>query len=144
MPSPTRMPTTHPPRRLSPLTLTVVALGFIGCAASRPPPPVECPTQKFAFTREQSCRNDGSVEFCLPSDDAEALARVRAIAPDVRTMPSGGRARCDVPAQVLVLFPTPTSECTERHGALQEPAWERLCRVAALPAVQRVVPTWFE
>ncbi|RJS17740.1 hypothetical protein DRW03_27325 [Corallococcus sp. H22C18031201] len=131
-------------RRLSHLTRLLAALGLSGCAASRPPPPLECPTRKFAFTREQSCRNDGWVEFCLPSDDTEALARVRAIVPDARTLPSGGRARCDVPAQVLVQLPTPTSECTERHGALQEPAWERLCRVAALPEVQRVVPTWFE
>lgn len=108
------------------------------------PSPAQCPTNKLAFTKDDGCRNDGSVEFCLPADDDALLQRVRAIAPTIEANPSSGRAGCDVPAETLYFFPTGEAECTERHGALRDAAWDQLCRIAALPEVTRIVPTWYE
>lgn len=88
--------------------------------------------------------NDGSVEFCLPTGNEELLARVREIAPTIEAGSSRGRAGCDVPAETLYFFPTMDAECAGRHGALQDEAWDRLCRIAALPEVRAIVPTWYE
>ncbi|WP_437818317.1 hypothetical protein [Sorangium sp. So ce1078] len=110
------------------------------------PAPVaaSCPTQKIAFTRDTGCVNDGSVEFCLPTGDEALLARVRDIAPAIQAGSSRGRARCDVPAETLYLFPTGDAECVARHGALEDAAWDQVCRIAALPEVREIVPTWYE
>ncbi|MFP2959650.1 hypothetical protein ACLEPN_17870 [Myxococcus sp. 1LA] len=108
-------------------------------------PALTCPTHKFAFTQATGCRNDGSVEFCLPTGDAALLARVREIAPTVQPRgPSRGRAGCDAALETLYLFPTGDAECEAHHGALTPDAWGRLCRIAGLPGVREVVPTWFE
>lgn len=115
-----------------------------GVVEGPPPPAPSCPTQKLAFTRDTGCVNDGSLEFCLPSGDAALLARVRGIAPTIRAGSSGGRARCDVPAETLYFFPTGDAECTARHGALEDAAWDQVCRIAALPEVREIVPTWYE
>ncbi|WP_437674076.1 hypothetical protein [Sorangium sp. So ce131] len=88
--------------------------------------------------------NDGSVEFCLPTGDEALLARVRAIAPTVQAGSSRGRASCDVPAETLYMFPTGEAECVAQHGALQDAAWDKVCRIAALPEVRAIVPTWYE
>jgi hypothetical protein len=104
-----------------------------------------CPTHKLRFTKETGCRNDGSVEFCLPSGDDALVARARAIAPTIQAGPlQGGRAGCDIAAETWYAFPTGEAECVERHGALVDAAWDRLCRLAALPEVQKIVPTWYE
>ncbi|MCP3061230.1 hypothetical protein LXT21_20840 [Myxococcus sp. K38C18041901] len=103
-----------------------------------------CPTAKLAFTREDGCRNDGAVELCLPAGDAELLARVQALAPGARALSSRGRAACDTASEVLVVLPLEEQDCEARHGALRPAAWERLCRVAALPQVRALVPTWYE
>jgi hypothetical protein len=85
------------------------------------------------------------VEFCLPSGDDAVVARARAIAPTIQAGPmQGGRAGCEIPAETWYAFPTGEAECVERHGALVDDAWDRLCRLAALPEVQRIVPTWYE
>lgn len=103
-----------------------------------------CPTSKLRFTQATGCRNDGSVEFCLPSGDAAAVAKVSAIAPRVRSGLGRGRAGCAVLTETLYFFPTEEAECVERHGAMKDTAWEELCRIAALPEVREIVPTWFE
>ncbi|WP_438001074.1 hypothetical protein WMF26_16210 [Sorangium sp. So ce185] len=109
-----------------------------------PPPAAACPTEKLAFTRETGCANDGSVEFCLPAGDEALVARVRGIAPTIQEGSSPGRARCDVPAETLYFFPTGDAECVARHGALEGAAWDKICRIAALPEVRAIVPTWYE
>ncbi|WP_437562179.1 hypothetical protein [Sorangium sp. So ce542] len=109
-----------------------------------PPPAGACPTEKLAFTRETGCANDGSVEFCLPAGDEALLARVRDIAPTIQEGSSRGRAGCDVPAETLYFFPTGDAECVARHGALEDAAWDKICRIAALPEVRAIVPTWYE
>ncbi len=94
------------------------------------------------FTQATGCQNDGSVEFCLPRDEA-VVRRVRALAPELRgPVGSAGRARCDLTKEDLYLFPT--SEACQQPGGLPEEAWSRLCRVAADPAVVHIVPTWYE
>jgi len=109
-----------------------------------PAPAASCPTAELAFTQANGCLNDGSVEFCLPKGDEALLARVRKIAPTIRAGASRGRAGCDVPAETLYFFPTGEAECVARHGALVDSAWEKLCRLAALPEIQKIVPTWYE
>jgi hypothetical protein len=113
-------------------------------AAPDSSPASSCPTDKLAFTQETGCQNDGSVEFCLPTGDDALLARVRDIAPTIQAGSSGGRAACDVPVETLYFFPTGDPECVMRHGALKDAAWDQLCRIAALPEVREIVPTWYE
>ena len=115
-----------------------------GVAEGPLPPATSCPSEKLAFTRDTGCRNDGSVEFCLPTGDEALLARVRDIAPTVQAASGRGRAGCDAPAETLYLFPTGDAECTARHGALEDAAWDKVCRIAALPEVRAIVPTWYE
>ncbi|WP_438017707.1 hypothetical protein WMF18_00790 [Sorangium sp. So ce315] len=115
-----------------------------GDAEGPPTPAASCPTQKLAFTRDTGCVNDGSVEFCLPTGDEALVARVRDIAPTILAGSSRGRASCDVPAETLYFFPTGDAECVAPHGALEEAAWNKLCRIAALPEVRAIVPTWYE
>jgi hypothetical protein len=103
-----------------------------------------CRDDKMAFTQQDGCRNDGSVEFCAPAADAELLAAVQRIAPQARCARGGGRARCDLDAELLCFFPTGEAECLARHGALKDAAWAQLCQLAALPQIRRIVPTWFE
>jgi hypothetical protein len=97
------------------------------------------------FTQATGCRNDGSVEFCLPKDE-QVVKRLRALAPELQgPMGSAGRARCDLAREALYFFPTrPGLECVEQSPALTDAAWGMLCRIAADPAVSRIVPTWYE
>jgi hypothetical protein len=131
---------------LSSCTTAARAPSGEGDAAAAPDssPASACPTHKLAFTKETGCLNDGSVEFCLPAGDDALLAQVRDIAPTIQALPSRGRADCDVPAETLYLFPTGDAECVTYHGALEDAAWDQLCRIAALPEVRAIVPTWYE
>lgn len=126
----------------------LVACGTVARERSAPESPAlapACPAHKFAFTQETGCRNDGSVEFCLPTGDEALLARVRELAPTLQVGgASRGRAGCDVPRETLYRFPTGEAACDARHGALTPSAWDTLCRVAEFPEVHRIVPTWFE
>lgn len=107
-------------------------------------PAASCPRHELAFTKDTGCLNDGSVEFCLPTGDEALLARVRDVAPTIQAGSSRGRAGCDVPAETLYFFPTGDAECVAPHGALEDGAWDTLCRIAALPEVRAIVPTWYE
>jgi hypothetical protein len=109
-----------------------------------PAPAASCPTGELAFTQETGCVNDGSVEFCLPTGDEALLTRVREIAPTIQAGSSRGRAGCNLPAETLYFFPTGEAECVAPHGALVDDAWNELCRIAALPEVRSIVPTWYE
>jgi hypothetical protein len=102
-----------------------------------------CPTHKIRFTQETGCMNDGSVEFCLAAGDLAALESVRALAPDVRCMRAGGRARCELDTEVLCLVET-RGLCVAQHGALTDAGWALVCDLAALDAVREIVPTWYE
>lgn len=103
-----------------------------------------CPTEELLFTQANGCMNDGSVEFCLPTGDEDLVARVKEIAPTIQAGSTKGRAGCNVPAETLYFFPTGPAECVAPHGALVDAAWEKLCRIAALPEVKKIVPTWYE
>lgn len=122
----------------------LLALATGACSRVQPQASA-CPTDKLAFTQATGCLNDGSVELCLPKEP-QAVERIRALAPEL-TGPLGsrGRAGCDLSVEELYLLPTrPGAECVEPHGALTDEAWARMCRIAADPAVSRIVPTWFE
>jgi len=111
-----------------------------------PPEPAapagSCPTEKLAFTQATGCQNDGSVEFCLPRDE-QVVQRVRALAPELRgPIGGGGRARCDLSKEELYFIPMP--EACQVADALPDETWATICRVAADPAVARIVPTWYE
>jgi hypothetical protein len=113
-------------------------------AGASPSPAASCPTHKLGFSKETGCRNDGSVEFCLKTGDEALLTRVKEIAPTIVAGASRGRAGCNVPAETLYFFPTREDECAAPHGALGDAAWDRVCRIAALPEVRSIVPTWYE
>jgi len=113
-------------------------------AGASPSPTASCPVHKLGFSKETGCSNDGSVEFCLKTGDEALLTRVRDIAPTIKAGSSRGRAGCDVPAETLYFFPTREAECAVPHGALADAAWGKVCRIAALPEVRAIVPTWYE
>lgn len=123
----------------------------VACCAPAPSPPTSaaperCPVEKLAFSQADGCRNDGYVEFCVARADAALLDEVRRIAPSVRTTGGHGRAGCDSSREWLVLLPMPKDDpsvCTP-DGALAPAAWTRVCRIASLPGIRRVVPTWLE
>ena len=100
-----------------------------------------CREDKLAFTRATGCENDGSVELCIAPELAHA---VELLAPTITCAPGGGRAGCDPATQLLCLLPTGPAECESRHGALTDEAWDTVCALTMLPAVARIVPTWFE
>ncbi|TKD05312.1 hypothetical protein [Polyangium fumosum] len=130
----------------------LLALGLASCASPPgdaqvdAPSPLasSCPTSELAFTQATGCMNDGSVEFCLPTGNEALLAHVREIAPSIEAGSSRGRAGCNLPAETLYFFPTGEAECVAHHGALVDAAWDKLCRIAALPEVRAIVPTWYE
>jgi hypothetical protein len=105
-----------------------------------------CPTEKLSFSRAKGCENDGSVEFCIPKDDAALRARLDGLGVKLTYLGSAGRARCDVQRETLVQFPT---EREDRHvctadGALRRTPWAQLCTIAREPAVKAIVPTFYE
>ncbi|HEX3053556.1 MAG TPA: hypothetical protein VHP83_23050 [Aggregatilineaceae bacterium] len=128
-----------------PLILVILALIGVqlpGTHATLTPPPA-CPTAKITFTQADGCHNDDSFEFCLPANDPAALAAVQAIAPNVECIGSRGRARCNIPDEVLCLVNT-KGMCVERHGAMNDTGWQTVCELASLPLISKVVPTFYE
>jgi hypothetical protein len=114
------------------------------CVPMRSPSPAPtCPADKITFTQDTGCLNDGSVEFCVPASDLDALAAVREIAPGARCIQAGGRARCDLDTEVLCMIET-RGMCVAYHGAMTDDGWQTVCDLAALPFVRKIVPTWYE
>jgi hypothetical protein len=130
-------------------TFTLIFLGAACVAACNchpvrsPSPPPTCPADKITFEQNTGCLNDGSVEFCVPANDLDALAAVREIVPDVQCGSMGGRARCDLDTEVLCLIET-RGMCTAYHGAMTDDGWQTVCKLAAMPFVREIVPTWYE
>jgi hypothetical protein len=101
-----------------------------------------CPSQKLAFTQATACQNDGSVEFCVSSIDPAEQDQVFGIAPNVQCRPEAGRAGCDPAEEVLCQLPTIGGVCGAQ--GLSDASWERVCALAQLTFVERIVPTFFE
>lgn len=103
-----------------------------------------CPVHKLRnFGRDTACRNDGSLEFCTPRGDPALEARIASIAPSIERAEWHGRAKCDDARETHWALPTrdpafcPDGAMGEVTGA----GWETICRLAALPEVQVIVPT---
>jgi hypothetical protein len=105
--------------------------------------PGACPTHEIAFTQETGCQNDGSVEFCVPKDDAALKARLLEIDAAIKFVGSGGRARCDTSRQLLAMMPLGDGDCVD-GDAMTDSAWNKVCLIATERAVSAVVATWFE
>ena len=103
-----------------------------------------CPTSKIQFTQENGCQNDGSVEFCVPRDDAALKARLSAIAAEISFVDSGGRARCNLTTEQLGMVPVMREDDCASDGAMTDEAWADVCRIASEPGVGPVVATFFE
>lgn len=106
--------------------------------------PKACRTDKMAFTQRSGCVNDDGVEFCIPADDQGLVEELARIDPSIHCQNAMGRAQCALDKQRLCIFPVHFADCTHMHGALKAAAWARLCRVAALPQIRRIVPRWLE
>ncbi len=105
----------------------------------------KCPADKIAFDQSQGCLNDGSVEFCIPANDPAALQAVRTIDPQIACMQgSHGRAGCDLDREMLCLTETQTYCTADRYGKIDGAGWARICDLARLPFIKRIVPTWYE
>ncbi len=106
-----------------------------------------CRSDKMTFDQSTGCRNDGSVEFCLPDGDVQAFADVQNIAPSVICYPDypfQGRARCLPETHYLCMLPLKADDCVERWGAMTDSSWAQVCELAAHDAIVRIVPTWYE
>ena len=108
-------------------------------------PRIVCDMAKFSFTQELGCVNDGWVEFCAEKAGAPVVTQLRAIAPGVSIMEGRtGRAGCNEATEYLVSQPLSESDCTGRHGALTDPAWNTLCALSQVPETKRFVPGFAE
>ncbi|WP_224365268.1 hypothetical protein [Hyalangium versicolor] len=104
-----------------------------------------CPLEKIRVTQATGCLSDGSLEFCVPKEDVQLAARLRALVPTLRTGESRGRAGCDPSRETLYFFDTGSNgSCVDDTKAMTDAAWEKVCRIAAEPAIQQIVPTWYE
>jgi hypothetical protein len=105
--------------------------------------PSRCPTDKITFTQAEGCFNDGSVEFCIPAHDPEALQTVLTIAPQTTCIQAGGRARCNVNTELLCMVDT-QKMCLRMESPISEAGWQTICDLAQLSFIRQVVPTWYE
>ena len=97
---------------------------------------------KITFTRELGCGNDGSVEFCIPSNDAGVVSRVTAVSSTITCAPGGGRAMCNDPALLLCTYPTAfPGQCEADHGAMTSEVWAQMCSLSAFDEIHAIVPT---
>ena len=108
-----------------------------------------CPTpgrEKIKFALPTSCGNDGSVEWCIPDNDAPLMAMLKTISPTITCAPGGGRAQCGgPPARLLCFYPTAyPDQCFSNWGEMKPEVWADMCEIAALPEVVEIVPTIFE
>jgi hypothetical protein len=104
----------------------------------------DCPIDKIRFSQETGCQNDGAFEFCIPANDPEALAAVMEIAPDVGCGTMGGRAHCNLETELLCMVGTRLLCQPDKPDALTDEGWRTACRLASLPFVKEIVPTFYE
>lgn len=105
---------------------------------------IGCRTDKLEFSQETGCRNDDAVEFCMPANDALVLSQVKAIAPTLVCAPGGGRAGCQPGITLLCQLPLSSAQCPQHSDPMPDAVWLSVCRIAALDAVTKIVPTWYE
>jgi hypothetical protein len=97
---------------------------------------------KIKFSREESCANDGAVEWCIPDGDAQLMAALAAISSEISCSAGGGRARCNTGGLLLCHHPTLFPEhCLARHGEMKPEVWNDICEVAAQSAIVEILPT---
>ena len=100
---------------------------------------------KIKFTRAEGCGNDGSVEFCIPSNNADVLARVHAVSTTITCGAGGGRAMCGDPSLLLCTYPTAyPGQCVAQYGAMNDPVWTQMCSLSAFAEIHEIVPTILE
>jgi len=100
---------------------------------------------KIKFTRVDGCGNDGSVEFCIPSNNADVLARVQSVSATIICSPGGGRAMCNDASLLLCTYPTAyPAQCEAQYGAMNDPVWMQMCSLSAFAEIHEIVQTIFE
>ena len=87
--------------------------------------------------------NDGSIEFCIPADDEQALAAILSIAPRADCFRGRGRAQCDE-SEHLCMIDTGGMCRDDSSEAMNDDGWRIACNLASLPFVREIVPTWYE
>lgn len=100
---------------------------------------------KIKFSREQSCGNDGSVEWCIPDNDAQLVSTLATISSTIYCAPGGGRAMCHTGGKLLCSYPTSyPQQCLTSWGEMKPEVWDDICEVAAQPQITEIVPTLLE
>lgn len=114
-------------------------------APAIPDAPPGCHTEKLAFTQATGCQNDGSVEFCIPTNmGIEAM--LQTIEPAIHCAAGGGRAMCNAtPNLLLCTYPLAfPAQCATDHGAMTGDTFGDMCSIAAIPQVTMIVHTILE
>jgi len=100
---------------------------------------------KIKFSRDQSCGNDGSVEWCIPDNDPQLVTTLQAISSTIHCAPGGGRAMCYTGGKLLCSYPTSyPDQCLSHWGEMKPEVWDDICEVAAQPPITEIVPTILE
>jgi hypothetical protein len=103
----------------------------------------DCALDEIQFTQATGCLNDGSFEFCL-ANDATLIAEIEQMSPNIACGRGRGRAQCDLETEVLCSVST-DNLCLEPDSYVMSAAgWRLTCAIAAHPAVDELVPTWYE
>jgi hypothetical protein len=100
---------------------------------------------KIKFARDESCGNDGSVEWCIPDNDAQLVTTLETISSTISCAPGGGRAMCYTGGKLLCFYPTTyPDQCLSQHGQMKPEVWDDICEVAAQPQITAIVHTLLE
>jgi hypothetical protein len=98
---------------------------------------------KIKFTREMSCANDGSVEFCISANDGNLREQIGVVNSKITCAVGGGRAGCNrTPGLLLCTYPTAfPGECQASHGAMTDKAWADMCTLSSFGGISEIVAT---
>ena len=100
---------------------------------------------KIKFPREQSCVNDGSVEWCIPDNDPQLVTTLTSISSTIACSSGGGRAMCYTGGKLLCFYPTSyPDQCLSQHGEMKPEVWDDICEVAAQSQITEIVATFAE
>ncbi len=100
---------------------------------------------KIKFPRDESCANDGAVEWCIPDSDTQLRTTLTAISSTITCAAGGGRAGCNTGGKLLCFYPTEyPDQCLTSHGAMTPEVWDDICEVAAQPQITEIVHTLLE